>query len=144
MFTTCLVVSNPTNRCLSLPSHDHTITLSYSLAHLAVPYGGRQDARLEPKYIQPYLHSTTVTSGRCGAFYSTTDRSDVCTPRVLSYRCQDRQGLHSPGELSHRNNPSLHPPVHRYPQTWPAPFPATCKTSHTFEHTSKASKESHN
>jgi hypothetical protein len=28
----------------------HTIT--YSLAHLAVPYGGRQDARLEPKYIQ--------------------------------------------------------------------------------------------
>jgi hypothetical protein len=26
--------------------------LSYSLAHLAVPYGGRQDARLEPKYIQ--------------------------------------------------------------------------------------------
>jgi hypothetical protein len=26
-------------------------TLSYSLAHLAVPYGGRQDARLEPKYI---------------------------------------------------------------------------------------------
>jgi hypothetical protein len=29
-----------------------TIALSYSLAHLAVPYGGRQDARLEPKYIQ--------------------------------------------------------------------------------------------
>jgi hypothetical protein len=27
------------------------IALSYSLAHLAVPYGGRQDARLEPKYI---------------------------------------------------------------------------------------------
>jgi hypothetical protein len=26
-------------------------TLSYSLAHLAVPYGGRQDARLEPKYM---------------------------------------------------------------------------------------------
>jgi hypothetical protein len=26
--------------------------LSYSLAHLAVPYGGRQEARLEPKYIQ--------------------------------------------------------------------------------------------
>jgi hypothetical protein len=24
---------------------------SYSLAYLAVPYGGRQDARLEPKYI---------------------------------------------------------------------------------------------
>jgi hypothetical protein len=29
--------------------------MSYSLAHLAVPYGGRQDARLEPKYIQIYL-----------------------------------------------------------------------------------------
>jgi hypothetical protein len=26
--------------------------MSYSLAHLAVPYGGRQDPRLEPKYIQ--------------------------------------------------------------------------------------------
>jgi hypothetical protein len=26
--------------------------LSYSLAHLAVQYGGRQDARLEPKYKQ--------------------------------------------------------------------------------------------
>jgi hypothetical protein len=26
--------------------------LQSSLAHLAVPYGGRQDARLEPKYIQ--------------------------------------------------------------------------------------------
>jgi hypothetical protein len=24
----------------------------YSLAHLAVPYGGRQDAWLEPKYMQ--------------------------------------------------------------------------------------------
>jgi hypothetical protein len=31
--------------------------LSYSLAHLAVPYGGRQDARLEPKYIQNLLVS---------------------------------------------------------------------------------------
>jgi hypothetical protein len=26
--------------------------LFYSVGHLAVPYGGRQDARLEPKYIQ--------------------------------------------------------------------------------------------
>jgi hypothetical protein len=25
------------------------------LAHLAVPYGGRQDARLETKYIQQYM-----------------------------------------------------------------------------------------
>jgi hypothetical protein len=34
---------------------------SYKLAHLAVPYGGRQDARLEPKYIQTNKHL------RCGS-----------------------------------------------------------------------------
>jgi hypothetical protein len=50
--------------------------LSYSLAHLAVPYGGWQDARLEPKYIlnttRPHpasalfitKHSETITSLR--------------------------------------------------------------------------------
>jgi hypothetical protein len=35
------------NTCLQMAA-----AMSYSLAHLAVPYGGRQDARLEPKYIQ--------------------------------------------------------------------------------------------
>jgi hypothetical protein len=29
---------------------DEQVSTYYSLAHLAVPYGGRQDARLEPKY----------------------------------------------------------------------------------------------
>jgi hypothetical protein len=33
--------------------------LSYSLAHLAVPYGRRQDSRLEPKYIQHGLVATS-------------------------------------------------------------------------------------
>jgi hypothetical protein len=32
-----------------------------SLAHLAVPYGGRQDARLEPKYIPSRLLQNTKT-----------------------------------------------------------------------------------
>jgi hypothetical protein len=36
--------------------------LSYSLAHLAVPYGGRQDARLEPKYIQSVNISNDASS----------------------------------------------------------------------------------
>jgi hypothetical protein len=35
--------------------------LSYSLAHLAVPYRGRQDARLEPKYILK-IHPFSITS----------------------------------------------------------------------------------
>jgi hypothetical protein len=27
-------------------------TMSYPLAHMAVPFGGRQDARYQPKYLQ--------------------------------------------------------------------------------------------
>jgi hypothetical protein len=33
------------------------VALPYSPAHLAVPYGGRQDARLEPKHIQMETHN---------------------------------------------------------------------------------------
>jgi hypothetical protein len=36
---------------------------THSLAHLAVQYGGRQDARLEPKYI---LKHGLVLAGKAG------------------------------------------------------------------------------
>jgi hypothetical protein len=41
--------------------------VSYSLAHLAVPYGGRQDTRLEPKYIQMGQNLAVHYGGRQNA-----------------------------------------------------------------------------
>jgi hypothetical protein len=43
-------------------SLSHIIVLSHSLAHLAVPYGGRQDARLKP--IHTISGRSCVSSGR--------------------------------------------------------------------------------
>jgi hypothetical protein len=44
--------------------------MSYSLAHLAVPYKGRQDARLEPKYIGELHYSFTVHHGQSQQAYA--------------------------------------------------------------------------
>jgi hypothetical protein len=58
MLTTSLpIVARVWSPCIARAPRNTSLAqagyaLSYSLAHLAVPYGGRQDARLEPKYIQ--------------------------------------------------------------------------------------------
>jgi hypothetical protein len=54
------------------------MALSYSLAHLAVPYGGRQDARLEPKYI---LSSNANLRALLNAFLHIPDN---ISPRILT------------------------------------------------------------
>jgi hypothetical protein len=55
LHTVCVVLHTVHANTCTYVSFTHTTTahaLSHSLAHLAVPYGGRQDARLEPKYMQ--------------------------------------------------------------------------------------------
>jgi hypothetical protein len=61
------------------------IALSYSLAHLAVPYGGRQDARLEPKYIQRW-ETVSTSSSRQEALLAKRPPSGLSAPAAAGPR----------------------------------------------------------
>jgi hypothetical protein len=55
------IARRPHSFASNILDHSRIRALSYSMAHLAVPYGGRQDARLEPKYI----YKKTPLVSRC-------------------------------------------------------------------------------